>query len=678
MSFYFQHHWLWFLLGVAAALAASLMVYYKPSPYFDRKLRILLGTLRFFGLMVLVFLLMKPTSKRTIQEEIRPSIVIGFDHSASMLIHEDEEVLKNQWIEVRERWNKKFGDKFLLDWVGFESALTTADSHYFTGEETNLSAPIQYAKQRYSDDRRQALILFTDGWHNTGLDPWTGADQLNHPVYTIVYGDTIKRPDAAIERVTHNAFVYQGNKLEVESELSFKQLKGKTAKITLYVEGASLMSKTIPIDNAQSLEKVSFEVPTGKMKGLQRMRIAIEPMEGENFIENNQRDFVVEILDTKKKIWLLGKHPHPDLGALRNALEDGGRNEVVVAFSEEIPNDSQQPDLVVLHNMPVSSALQVKIEGVPSLYLIGASSVISDLNLEPRRQNPELVQPLINRNFSKFSIDDWWTNNARKLPPIETYSPRLSAAANSILSTCIVEGIATERPLIIAWESSGIPMIAINGLGIWQWRLHTFKETGSHQVFNDFIGQIFRYLGSVQKNQRLFVNYPQRVREGRSVIFDARFYDAAFQSTQEAKLSLQLFRNNEELFRYDFIENNDAYRLSIRDLDTGNFSFRVEGILGEEKIQTSGQFVVEAFQLENQRNEANTEGMSDLSLRTGGLMAFPNEISKIESTLEELGSDRILRERLKMRPLIDIWWFILFLILIFATEWFLRRRMGSY
>jgi hypothetical protein len=285
---------------------------------------------------------------------------------------------------------------------------------------------------------------------------------------------------------------------------------------------------------------------------------------------------------------------------------------------------------------------------------------------------------LINWNFSKFSIDDWWSNNARKLPPIETYSPRLNAAANSILSTCIVEGIATERPLIIAWENSGIPMVAINGLGIWQWRLHTFKETGSHQVFNDFIGQIFRYLGSVQKNQRLFVNYPQRVREGRSVIFDARMYDAAYQSTQEAKLSLQLFRNNEELFRYDFIENNDAYRLSIRDLDTGNFSFRVEGILGEEKIQTSGQFVVEAFQLENQRNEANTEGMSDLSLRTGGLMVFPNEISKIESDLEELGSDRILRERLKMRPFIDIWWFILLLVLIFATEWFLRRRMGSY
>jgi hypothetical protein len=678
LSVVFQYNYLWLIAGLVLALLLSLLVYAKPSAYFSAAQRWLLGSLRFLGLSMLVILLMRPMLKKSISEVEMPVVVVAFDHSSSMLIHEEEEKLQQSWTEWRARMTEKFSDTFLLDWIAFDRGVQPADSHHFTGKQTNLSAPMDYATKRYSQERLKSIVLLTDGWHNSGIDPWQFADRISAPIMAVLYGDTVRKMDAAIERVVHNPVVFAGNVLEVETEISFEALNGKSASVYLEVDGRRMDSKQLSVRSDRDVQRIKMQVSTEGLNGLVKMRVVVDKVGEEQYLKNNALDFVVEVIDSRRRIWLMAAKPHPDLGAIRNALEAGGQNEVEIHLGKSLPS-GELPNVVVIHDMAIDQQLQAALQNTPTWHILGAESTLSQISLGQRRSKSERAQPDFNTNFGRFSIPDWWMTNAAKLPPLESYYPRLSAGKSAILAKTIVEGVRTERPLFFTWENKGVPMAALNGTGLWTWRMHAYRESGSHEVFNDFMQQIFRYLGSVQQNQRLYVNYPKRVKETQTMRMEAKLFDATFSTSIAGELKIKLFRDKEKLYELDFLPGTDDYSLSINDLQPGTYSFELNASLADERFSSKGGFVVEEFQLEQQKNEANLLGMKELTGSSpDGLLVFPNDISTLETALANLDSPKILRERLKMRPLIDFLWLMLLVVLIFATEWFIRRRMGSY
>lgn len=660
------------------ALLFSLLVYAKPSAYFSSRQRLILGSLRFLGLSLLVVLLMRPMIKKSATEVEMPVVVMAFDHSSSMIIHEEKEKLESSWKEWKERLTEKFKDTFLIDWVAFDRKIHSLDSHQFIGKQTNLSAPMEYASKRYSEGRVKAVVLFTDGWHNSGADPWQYSNRVSAPIMVVLYGDTITKMDAAIERVVHNPVVFAGNTLEVEAEISFDALSGESARIHLEIGGRKIDSKELNIRSDRDVQRVKMQVSTVNLSGLVHMRMVVEQVGQETYLKNNTVDFVVEVMETKRRILLMASRPHPDLGAIRNALEVGGQNEVEIHIGKNLPSGAL-PNTVVLHDLALDEQLQLTLQNTPTWYILGSESAIPNFDLGQRRTNSERAQPEFNASFGRFSVPEWWLTNGSKLPPLESYFPRLSAVKGSVLAKTLIEGVRTERPLIFTFENKGLPMTVLNGTGIWTWRLHAYRETGSHDQFNDFIQQIVRYLGSVQQNQRIYISHPKRLKESQSMRMEAKLFDATYQPTVSGELKMKLFKEEEKLFELDFLPGVDDYSLSINDLDPGIYSFELNASLADEKFSSKGGFVVEEFQLEQQKNEANLLGMNELiSTSSEGLLVYPNNISALETALSNLDSPKILRERLKMRPLIDFLWLMLFIFLIFATEWFIRRRMGSY
>lgn len=51
---------------------------------------------------------------------------------------------------------------------------------------------------------------------------------------------------------------------------------------------------------------------------------------------NNTEDFVVEVIDSRQKVLLVGAAPHPDLGALAQALGQSADLEVKTAMFNEV------------------------------------------------------------------------------------------------------------------------------------------------------------------------------------------------------------------------------------------------------------------------------------------------------------------------------------------------------
>ena len=55
--------------------------------------------------------------------------------------------------------------------------------------------------------------------------------------------------------------------------------------------------------------------------GVARYSVAVTPLEEETSIANNTSDFYVDVIEGKERILILTAAPHPDIAAIRRALD---------------------------------------------------------------------------------------------------------------------------------------------------------------------------------------------------------------------------------------------------------------------------------------------------------------------------------------------------------------------
>jgi hypothetical protein len=684
----FRYHWIWFIAGLLIILALVWMTYGKPSAFFNTGKRRVLAVLRFLSLLLILLLLLKPQLRRTVQEADKPVVAIAVDQSRSMLLHGDEDRIKRDYNAWKARLESQLGNRFAFDFIGFDEGVFPFDTLDFRGGETDISSVFRYVKKRYPREKLKAVVLHSDGIYTTGTRPSMLAGSLDVPVFTVVYGDTVNKPDAAVERVMHNAFVYQGNQMEVQAELSFVELPGENVTLRIMREGKPIARDriTLPQSGAQ-LQPYSVQLPTDDLEGLIQFEMVIDPVGNEVYLENNRYTFYVEVLKNKKNVVVFGHAPHPDIGALRSALLALEHYDVHMVFGSEGIPESIQPDIVVVHNTTLSPQVQtlLKSQNTGVLHFMGFRSDERSLGLDKafnfsqRRTGFDRSRPAFLPQFSHFGLDAWWVDNGKSLPPLLTYFSRVELQPrSSIMAAAVIEGIQTERILIGTGYSGDAPTAVVNGLGWWNWRMHTFRETGRHTVFNDFVAQIFRFLGSVKREERLQLYHAPRYLEGRPVRIDARLYDAAFAPSTAGSIRFRMFADGQEKYTYDFTPGGEQYYLEIKGLPPGKYTYRAESELSGEKHLVSGSIVVEPYQAELMTTTANMEEMRRTATESGGQVFYHTGADAVFAALDEMEAKPILRERVKLSPLIDLWSLFALLLVFLTAEWFFRRRSGSY
>src|SRR5690606_25812457 len=94
-----------------------------------------------------------------------------------------------------------------------------------------------------------------------------------------------------------------------------------------------------------------FVVPAYKT-GIAHYRIALTNIEGELTYNNNVRDIFVEVLDGRQKILLVANSPHPDIAALKAAIEHNKNYQLDVEYAETFAKKLNDYNLVILHQLP--------------------------------------------------------------------------------------------------------------------------------------------------------------------------------------------------------------------------------------------------------------------------------------------------------------------------------------
>jgi hypothetical protein len=100
--------------------------------------------------------------------------------------------------------------------------------------------------------------------------------------------------------------------------------------------------------------------------------------------------------------------------------------------------------------------------------------------------------------------------------------------------------------------------------------------------------------------------------------------------------------------------------------------------LGSTAYTASGAFYINALIAEYQQTTANHQLLHTMSLQSGGKMFMPANLLDIIKELERSGQLKTISyEDRKYEELISLKWLFVLIVLLLASEWFLRKRNGE-
>lgn len=217
------------------------------------------------------------------------------------------------------------------------------------------------------------------------------------------------------------------------------------------------------------------------------------------------------------------------------------------------------------------------------------------------------------------------------------------------------------------------------GEGIWKWKLEEAKNEQNLPLVDEIITKAVQYL-SVKDDKRKFKVYSSKstYEENENIVLNAVLYNDAYEAVNTPDVKVQLKNSEGKVYNYTFSKFGVTYRLDAGALPQGNYTYVANTSLGSNNYTASGAFYVNALIAEYQQTTANHQLLFTMAQQSGGKFYSPNDIAKIADELEKSGQVKTISyEDRRYEELISLKWLFAFIVLLLATEWFLRKRNGE-
>ncbi len=684
----------WFLLlCILAGAAYAALLYYREkdndfNPLTTRILAILRGTV----VTLIAFLLLSPLLKSTTRYTEKPIVLLALDNSGSITLGKDSAYYKNEFTEKYRNLAEKLSKKYDVHSYTFGDKLTNGLNSTFTEKQTDMSGLFSELKDRYSNRNLAALVLAGDGIYNQGADPLYASDDAPYSIYTVALGDTAQQKDILVSRVNYNRIAFLGNDFQLEITVMAHKCSGSQSRITVSSGDQQLFSENISIGN-QFYTRAFTTKLTASKPGLQRYRIAVSPVKGEISTANNYQDVFVEVLDGRQKILLLQSAPHPDIAALKQAIEKNQNYAVDNFMLSDFNGSIASYSLVILHQIPALSDVgfqissQLKTSTVPVLYIIGAQSNIPAYNsLMTGLMIPQSLSTFneataaMNPDFSLFSLAQEIEHMIPEFPPLNVpFSQYKAGTAAQVLLYQKIGNVNTRIPLILFNQGVDRKSATIAGEGIWRWRLSNYVKTGNQQAFDELFSRIIQYLAVKEDKSQFRVMLKNNFRENEAVEIDAELYNDSYQLVNEPEVNIVIADEKKKNFPYVFTRTSNAYYLNAGNLPPGEYSYKATTSFAGKAFQKTGMFTVMSLNVEAMNTVANHVLLNNMAVRHKGKMVYPDQLDQIEQMLASRDDLKtIAYTQKRYTDLVSYVPFLLLLLLLLSAEWFLRKRNGSY
>ena len=698
---------IWFVIFCLAAGALYSYILYlsdKKSD-FNNRLKWLLSSLRFITVTIIAFLLLSPLLKTISRYVEKPVIIIAQDNSRSIITNKDSGFYKNDYLKLLDNFKGKLNRNFEIVNYTFGEKITDSGHSInpkdksFNEKETDLSELIDYLISIYSNRNVGALILASDGIYNKGSNPLYAADKINYPIYTLALGDTNIQKDVVIKKVNYNKTAYLGNTFPLEIVINAYKCKGSRTKLVISHQTAvtskqneQVYSKDIDINSDIFSQTIPVQVEA-KKAGIQNYRINLSPITGEISPSNNTKEIFIEVLSSKQKVLILASAPHPDISALKEAIETNINYQVDAFILKDFNKNINDYSVIILDQLPSitepASILMSNITKaeIPVLYIIGTSSNINAFNnlitgvtISDSQLSFNEALPSSNNQFPLFTLSRELWNMINSFPPLMspfgTYNLKTSA---NVLLYQRIGNVTTKNPLILFNQTGNIRDGVIAGEGIWKWRINEYMQKNNHDLFNELINKIIQYLSIRGEKNHLKISSPNSFSENEQVGFDAEVYNDSYELINEPDVNLTITDKDGKKFPYVFSKTNNAYHLSAGIFPPGLYNYNASTKIGNNLYQKEGEFSVAEINIETMNTIADHKLLFNISKKHNGEMFYPNQLDKLAEAInkkEDIKSISYTQRR--FNDIINLSWVFFLILGLLSAEWFLRKWSGTY
>lgn len=681
------------LLGVGYAL---FLYFRNDNVAFEKRSRIVMASLRGLAMTLLAFLLLAPMLKMIRKQTDKPVIIFSIDNSESVKSGKDADFYTTEYPKQLQKIIDELAKDYDVDayLVGDEnkSADKTNAAPDFSDKSTNLSALFDDISLLYANRNVGAVVMLTDGIYNSGANPYYAAQKTNFPVYTVGLGSDEQATDLLIADIVHNKEVLKGNRAPVEVKIQAGKLAGKTAKLTVSGDKGEVFSKTMQISGNQYFETVSFLVDA-EQPGLKKFRVDLDELDGEVTHKNNHAQFIIRVIESKDKIAIVYDAPHPDVAAIRSALELSENYDVVVKSVDEFKDNPSDFGLVILHQLPsskhpASSLLsQIRKSGVSSLYIIGTQTDLNAFNglntglqITQSKNMTNNATAAYNSNFMLFSFSEEAQQLLPTLPPLQSpFGTYKAAVSANLFMKQRISGVETNYPLFLFNDVNGAKTGVISGTGLWSWKVYDYVNTQNHDAFNEIVNKTALFL--VAKNDRS----PFRVRhnavfaENAPVEFSAELYNESGELLNTPDVKLTVKGSGDTTYDAQFSKQNNAYYLNMGELPVGTYTWTAKTQLGNKSYEKSGSFSVQEIFVETANLVANHDLLRSIAQTSNGKYFDRSEMEKVVKEIKANDNIKpVASYQKKYSMLLNSPWYLAAIVLLLGIEWFLRKWHGGY
>ncbi len=701
----FAFNWIFLVCGFVLILTYVFFNYKITIPPISKKLKALFIIIRSAALLIILILIFEPKINLNFINQVTPVNLMFIDNSSSIAAKDSvarSDKIKSMVADINNSVNGKNNIYLFSGSVGIiaKDSLNKID---FTGNLTNLENIFTFISKNNLNP--STVTIISDGIINDGENPYYSVRKIDAPVFSIGVGDTSNFDDIVIKNIITNKLIYANEPTMVKVTIFNKGLTAKSANISFF-DNNKFVDRRNFLTNKEGINNLNFSyIPLNP--GQTKLTFKIDKISNEVNTVNNNKSVFINVLKNKLNVLLIGGSPSADYSFIQQSLKSDSKlkvNEVIHISNSKILNfnniDSyiDSSNIIYLIGLPTSYTPQELLNKISSAILMQNKSFFfllsPDTDLKKlgaiqsrlpflfyrQTQNLLSAQPNVKSDETgllkvngNFHSQLWNT-----LPPISISSTDFRVKPGAfILSSVKVNNQVLPYPLITCDNLGSSNTIAVLGFNIWKWKLQA--SDAQKELFDSFILNSVKWLNNSSKNKLFYLQTDKKVFElGETVNISAQLYDQTLSPIDNAEIS-SIINTNDAKFKVHFSPNgNGIYSGKIDQLPIGSHKFIASAKVNGKTINNAQITVrIENSNIEQYNTRMNKRLLQLLSKTSNGkyfdIDNYKDVISKINrfnsSSQKEIPTTRTY-------DLLNLEWLLALVILLFGSEWFLRKRAG--
>ena len=726
--------------GIAVAIMVAAIVTYRGVQVNGRlRDRMVLTVLRMAALAVVVFCLFRPTLIVKAAVPQQNVVAVLLDDSRSMQITDWDnnqpraEFLRQQ-LATTSPFLKALSDRFLVRVFRFSSTAGRVNSVKdlnFAGSQTKLGTALDGVREELAGLPVAGVVLVTDGADtsdasltNTLLN--LKAEKL--PVFTVGVGSAKLPRDIQIDRVSTPRTVLKGASLLVDAVITQTGYAGQTITLDVEDDGRIVGSQKVqlPLDGSPATVRVRA---TASEPGPRVFSFRVAPQQGEVVTQNNVRESLVDVRDTREKILYFEGEPRSEMKFINRAVADDKNLQVVtlqrtadnkfLRLQVDTPDEllggfpKTRDELFAFRGLILGSieaaafsADQLQMiadfvdrRGGGMLMLGGARSFteggyggtpVADalpLIIDPRTRASDpttfaRIKVLPTRAGQAHAVTQIAANEAAsasrwpELPQVTTINAPLPLKPAATVLLNGTDERSRALPALV-WQPYGRgKSIAFLPQDSWEWQMHASIPL-EDQTHENFWRQMLRWLVSDVPAPVEATTTTDKVEPGEAVTVEATVVDPTFVELNDAKVMAHVTRPGGSVIDVPLQwtgERDGQYRGTFVSTTPGVYEVAVEAERAGKPVATNVAYVRagagDAEYFDPTMHEAPLRRIAD---ETGGRFYTPANVAGLPEDVRYAGRGVTSVEE---RELWDMPIVLVMLVGLVCAEWGYRRAVG--